>query len=1102
MKDVRCAAPQARLNTDIRGESQILLGIRDDSLSHISPENLVGVDVKRIIDFISASHLLPASLCKLVISVVFLCKLIGWQSVLAGVGVLVIMTPLNLYLSNLMSRAQSGLMNLRDQKIALVNEALQGIRQIKFAASEHQWLSRIKYVRERELKKQLYCFVLRTALVGIWTLGPVMISTVALTVHTLLTGHLLPSVAFTSVAILAQVEGSLAIIPKLIMQMMEAAISANRITHYLGGEDLDQYLTHDDKVCAADASISWPKTFGERPARPILSAINLDFPSGKLSIISGKSGSGKSLLLAALIGEADLECGTIAAPVDRGQNMCGSWTVPNVIAFVAQVPLIENDTIRGNIVFGLPMDPLRYAKVLSACALSQDLAILPDGDMTEVGLGGVNLSGGQKWRISFARALYSRAGTLILDDIFSALDTHVGRHLLEHALCGELGESRTRILATHHVDLCLPRASYHVTLVNGTASGVRHKTFDVPQGLAQSRPTEMSLANAGNLQGVSPAFLLPEESQSRCSTILEDDARYGDLPPQDNDSCGVNSKNPKSFVEAEKREIGSVKFETYKGYIMVAGGLWAVAVVLLTHSWWISVWTCSYTDTSCEMPASIFRTTAYPTSMGQVTNQHQLSGTCPQGNSLYYYVGVYLALSLGICVLFVVKFFSILAFSIKASRTLFNDFSTAILNAPLKWLDTTPTGRILNRYTSDFNTIDESLADGLGFFINQALQLTAVIAAGIVLSPIVLAFAIVLLVFCILIARMYLPGARDVKRIESITRSPIFEQFDSISTGLATIRAYGMVDVYTQRMFSRIDDHARATWHRYLFNLWMILRLNLAGTAFATLVAAITVLKSDIDASLAGFALSFALQYTVAMEWTVRQYSSTQMSMNSTERIFEYSQMPVEDLSGDEAPAHWPSTGTIEFVDVWAGYTSDQPVLKGLSFAVKSNERIGIVGRTGAGKSSLALTLFRFLEITAGFILIDGIDVSDLKLATLRSRLAIIPQDPVLFAGTIRSNLDPFNEYTDAEIQTVLSKLPLSSFASTPGKRDYGTTTPLSTAISPNGHNLSSGQRQLLCLARAMLARRKIIVMDEATSSVDKAADFAIQRAIRTELGD
>ncbi len=583
MNDVRSTAPQASQNAENISEGQMLLDTHKASPPHISPENLLGVDVKRIVDFVSASHLLPASLCKLIISVVFLYKLLGWQSVLAGIGVLVIMTPLNLYLSKLMTTAQSALMHLRDQKIAVVNEALQGIRQIKFAASEHQWLNRIKHIRERELKKQLYCFILRTALVGIWTLGPVMISAVALTVHALLTGQLLPSVAFTSVAILSQVESSLAIIPKLVMQMMEAAVSAARITHYLDGEELDQYLVHGADVCVVEASISWPATPEDRPVQTILSAINIHFPSGKLSVVSGPSGSGKSLLLAALIGEADKKCGIIAVPRDCSLNVSGGWILPDTIAFVSQVPWIEKDTIRGNIIFGLPLDPLRYAKVLSACALSHDLGILPDGDMTEVGLDGINLSGGQKWRISFARALYSRAGILILDDIFSALDTHVGRHILENALCGQLGESRTRILATHHTDLCIPWASCHVTLANGTIENVLYETVDSPRDLTQSESNTMPSADAGASQSTRPESLLSRDRRNQCSNVLEDESDRGRQSTRDDHRRQDISRQAKSIVGAEKKEIGSVKFKTYKEYVMVSGGLWAVAVVLLTQ---------------------------------------------------------------------------------------------------------------------------------------------------------------------------------------------------------------------------------------------------------------------------------------------------------------------------------------------------------------------------------------------------------------------------------------------------------------------------------------------------------------------------------------
>jgi len=372
-----------------------------------------------------------------------------------------------------------------------------------------------------------------------------------------------------------------------------------------------------------------------------------------------------------------------------------------------------------------------------------------------------------------------------------------------------------------------------------------------------------------------------------------------------------------------------------------------------------------------------------------------------------------------------------------------------------------------------------------------------------------------LLVICLWYAVYYLSGAREAKRLESVAKSPVFELFSTALAGVSTIRAFSKTDVYITSMFARIDDYARATWHIWVFNRWLSWRLAVIGTLFTVFVAILTV-SIDIDAALGGFALSFTLQYTEAVIWVLRQFANVELGMNSAERVVEYSEIQTEDEGGFDAPAAWPTEGRLEIHDLVVGYAPElDPVLRGLSFSVERNERIGVVGRTGAGKSSLTLALFRFLEARKGSIHIDGIDISKIKLHDLRSRLAIIPQDPVLFSGTVRSNLDPFNEREDQELKDALERVHLVGSRAGTGpssangsiseavnddQRNTNVFKSLMSPIGEGGGNLSQGQRQLLCLARALVARPKILVLDEATSAVDKATDELIQRSIREEF--
>lgn len=502
----------------------------------------------------------------------------------------------------------------------------------------------------------------------------------------------------------------------------------------------------------------------------------------------------------------------------------------------------------------------------------------------------------------------------------------------------------------------------------------------------------------------------------------------------------------------------------------------------------------------------------------------------PEDDNLKLYLGVYVGISVAACLVGTARFYFILSNSVRASKNLFNGLVYAVLRAPLRWLDTVPLGRILNRFTADFHMIDSRLGYELGFFFMQVLDVCSIMVAGILVSPLVVVFAAVLLVICLKLSMTYLAGAREIKRLESTAKSPVFEQFGSSLAGLITIRAFTKGETFIELMYAKINAHAQAWWTMWLFNRWLGIRMNLVGAIFSTLTAALVVLLPGISASLAGFALSFALQCNVAIAFALRQYANIELNMNATERVIEYSKIELENQGGADAPAAWPTEGRLEVHDLVVGYAPDlPPVLKGLSFTVEKNQRVGVVGRTGAGKSSLTLALFRFLEARQGQIFIDGLDVSKIKLHDLRSRLAIIPQDPVLFSGTVRTNLDPFDEYTDAELNDALARVhlissnveddeaTLTSQTATPRQGNgNGTTTPdtataqqtnaniftsLAAPISEGGLNLSQGQRQLLCLARAIVSRPKIMVLDEATSAVDMETDALIQQSIRAEFG-
>jgi ABC-type multidrug transport system fused ATPase/permease subunit len=818
---------------------------------NVSTTNLFSADVRRVSDFCSYNRYLPGSLCKLAFSCILLLHLLGWQPLLSGVCAMLAITPINALYSRRYAKVQGHLMTARDEKVGFVSEALSGLRFIKFSALEREWEEKINRLREKEVSRIAEAFWYDTILTGCWIASPIMLAIVCLGVYASIHGTLSPSVAFVSLAVFDSLQAALSFVPELVTMFYDARISSRRIDDYLQCPEIENSTEDAEEITFDDATIAWPVDPGERFSDVfMLRNVTLRFPRGELSIISGQTGSGKSLMLAAILGDVDVLAGSVRIPKELDLNrpniqhaMTGHWIIPNKIAFVAQTAWLENKTIKENIHFGLPHLEERYRKTIDVCALRPDLDVMEDGDNTEIGPNGTNLSGGQKCRITIARAIYSRAGILVLDDIFSAVDVHVGRQILEDCLNGELGVGRTRIIATHHVELCRPYARYISHLSAGSANVV---------------PTNLSdqLTQGG--------FTSSNTGFQRCMSNYEMAAQTPSKAP-----------HGKRFVEEETRAQGAIKKHVYLAFLEASGGrfFWCcmvslyimVQALIIGKSWWLRIWTGSYKESTHEISDPI-RTSAMSATVQQnpFAENVQLT-TLPGFNSLNLYLGVYIFLSLASAFLGTVKLYYMFSSTIKASRELFTKLNFAVLRAPLRWLDTVPRGRILNRYTADFHSIDTHLARYLEFGLSSFFNIIGIILTGLCVSPAILALATILILASVFYARYYLRCARPVKRLESIMRSPVFEHFDSTLCGVATIRAFAKVNDYTRQMDKNLDDWAVTTWHLQLFKEWMAWRITALGAVFASSIALVIWLNPGVDAALAGFALAFSLEISKAI---------------------------------------------------------------------------------------------------------------------------------------------------------------------------------------------------------------------------------------------
>ncbi|KAM3300245.1 hypothetical protein ACQJBY_041331 [Aegilops geniculata] len=798
--------------------------------------------------------------------------------------------------------------------------------------------------------------------------------------------------------------------------------------------------------------------------RPTLSNVNLDVPVGSLVAIVGSTGEGKTSLISAMLGEIPPVSGSDTSVVIHGS-----------VAYVPQVSWIFNATVRDNILFGSPFQPPNYGRAIDATSLRHDLDLLPGGDLTEIGERGVNISGGQKQRVSMARAVYADSDVYLFDDPLSALDAHVGRQVFDKCIKEEL-RHKTRVLVTNQLHF-LPYVDKILLIHDGVIK--EEGTFDELSNTGEQFKKLME--NAGKMEEQTEEKQDGSKSQDGIKHTGNGEVVIADGGPQKSQDSSSKTKQGKSvLIKQEERETGVVSTKVLSRYKNAMGGIWAVSVLFLCYtltetlrissSTWLSIW----------------------------TDEGSLKIHGPG-----YYNLIFGILSFGQVLVTLTNSYWLITSSLRAAKRLHDYMLRSILRAPMVFFHTNPLGRIINRFSKDLGDIDRNLAVFVNLFMAQISQLLSTFVLIGVVSTMSLWAIMPLLILFYAAYLYYQTTSREVKRMDSITRSPVYAQFSEALNGLSTIRAYKAYDRMSNINGKSMDNNIRFTLVNLSSNRWLAIRLETLGGIMIWFTATFAVMQNQraenqkAFASTMGLLLTYTLNITNLLTAVLRLASLAENSMNAVERVGTYIELPSEAppvIEDNRPPPGWPSSGIIKFEDVVLRYRPElSPVLHGISFIVNGSEKVGIVGRTGAGKSSMLNALFRIVELERGRILIDDCDTSKFGIWDLRKVLGIIPQAPVLFSGTIRFNLDPFSEHNDADLWEALERAHLKDVIR---RNALG----LDAEVSEAGENFSVGQRQLLSLARALLRRAKILVLDEATAAVDVQTDALIQKTIREEF--
>ncbi|OWM79612.1 hypothetical protein CDL15_Pgr023024 [Punica granatum] len=1014
--------------------------------------NYVTVDAYRIGEFPFWFHQTWTTSLQLCIALMILFRAVG-PATIASLLVIILTVLCNTPLAKLQHKFQSKLMVAQDERLKASSEALVNMKVLKLYAWEIHFKSMIENLRKIE-EKWLSAVQLRKAYNSFlfWS-SPVLVSAATFGACYFLKIPLHASNVFTFVATLRLVQDPIRSIPDVIGIVIQANVAFTRIVKFLEAPELQSGKVRRKSslkpgahiVSIESANFSWE----ENSQIPTIRNISLKVRPGEKVAICGEVGSGKSTLLAAILGEVP--------------NTRGTIEVHGRIAYVSQTAWIQTGSIQENILFGSPMDSQRYRHTLESCSLVKDLDLLPYGDHTEIGERGVNLSGGQKQRIQLARALYQDADIYLLDDPFSAVDAHTASSLFKDYVMGALSD-KTVFLVTHQVDF-LPTFDSVLLMSDGK--------------ILQAAPFDHLLASSTEFQELVHAH--EETAGSERLAEVTSSAKQ-EKPTKEIKKSFTEKQQPKKpskgdgqLIKQEERETGDTGFKPYLQYLNQNKGYLFFTTASLGHLMFV---------------------------IGQILQNSWMAANVenPQVSTLKLIV-VYLSIGVTSTLFLMCRSLSTVILGLQSSRSLFSQLLDSLFRAPMSFYDSTPLGRILSRVASDLSIVDLDVPFALIFAVGATTNTYSNLLVLAVITWQVLFVSIPMVYFAIRLQKYYFSSAKEFMRINGTTKSFVANHLAESVAGAMTIRAFEEEDRFFAKNLELIDRNASPFFHSFAANEWLIQRLEfLSAMVLASAALSMVLLPpGTFSSGFIGMALSYGLSLNMSLVMSIQNQCTLANYIISVERLNQYMHIPSEAplvIEENRPPSDWPAVGKVEIQDLQIRYRPDTPlVLQGISCTFLGGHKIGIVGRTGSGKSTLIGALFRLVEPAGGKIIVDGVDICKIGLHDLRSRFGIIPQDPTLFNGTVRYNLDPLSQHSDDEIWEVLGKCQLREAVQEKLKG-------LDSMVVEDGSNWSMGQRQLFCLGRALLRRSRVLVLDEATASIDNATDLILQKTIRTEFAD